>query len=141
MQEMNNIENGVILDTNVVSYIFDGRPQSRFFGPYLIGRKRAISFITLAELFHGAKKDRWGEQKLSNLRSHIQKYVLLPFEFDLCLKWAEIKTECERIGQPISDSDCWIAASAMYYDCVLATNNGKHFQQVKGIKLITPNFN
>ena len=36
------------------------------------------------------------------------------------------------------DNDCWIAATALLYDCALATNNGRHFQYVKDLTLISP---
>ncbi len=42
------------------------------------------------------------------------------------------------IGLNISHSDCWIAASALKYDCPLATNNARHFEGIKDLALISP---
>jgi predicted nucleic acid-binding protein len=75
------------------------------------------------------------------MANYLKKYILVPFDYDLCLKWAEVKADCEKRGHPIEDSDCWIAACALQYNCVLATNNAKHFQHVVGLNLISPNFN
>jgi predicted nucleic acid-binding protein len=58
------LENGVILDTDVVSYIFDNKEPAKAFSPYLIGREIAISFITLGEVYRGAYKNNWGNNRL-----------------------------------------------------------------------------
>jgi len=135
---INSTQSGILLDTDVVSFIFDNKPQAKLFNPYLIDRDIAISFITLGELYHGAFKSKWGAVRISALERLLQKYILFPYEYDLCLLWGKIKTSCEQEGHPIEDSDCWIAASAIYYDCALATNNTKHFIHVNGLRLVSP---
>ena len=133
-----NIADGVILDTNVVSFIFKKKEPYSYFLPFLINQNVAISFITLAELYHGVYKDNWGIDKTFYLQKLLQNYTLLPFDEGLCYEWAEIKSNCELNGHPIEDSDCWIAACAKYYNCHLATYNYRHFMHVKGIALISP---
>ncbi len=65
----------------------------------------------------------------------------ITFFHDLCLEWAKIQSEADKDGHPIGDSDCWIAACARYFGYGIVTNNGKHFQYVRGIKIISPNYN
>ena len=128
----------ILCDTDVASYIFNGHPQAQFFQPYLSHQTLAISFMTVAQLYYGAYKAGWGIQRLTKLEHHLKNYVVLPYDYALCLKWAEIRRDCENNGHPIEHSDCWIAACALRHDCALATNNGKHFQYVKNITLISP---
>jgi predicted nucleic acid-binding protein len=42
-----------------------------------------------------------------------------------------------RLGQPIGETDAWIAATARLYDLPLVTNNVRHFQPVSGVRLIS----
>jgi predicted nucleic acid-binding protein len=133
--------NRIILDTDVISYLFNEKPQAEFFYPYLLNKSLSVSFITIAELFHGVIKDKWGDRRIAALKGFLVDFVILEYQYDLCLRWAEIKSNCELRGYPIEDSDCWIAACAKHYNCVLATNNARHFIHVRGLKLITPNPN
>ncbi len=41
----------VLLDTNVVSYLFKGDTRALAYAPLLRGQRLAISFMTVAELF------------------------------------------------------------------------------------------
>ena len=130
--------NRILCDTDVVSYIFGGHSQAKFFHPYLNGQTLAVSFMTVGQLYYGAYKANWGTTKLTKLEHHLKNYVVLPYDYKLCLKWAEVRCDCEKAGYSIEQADCWIAACALRHDCALATNNGKHFVHVKNLILISP---
>lgn len=130
--------NKVLLDTDVLSHIFSKRDPAQFFLPYLQGHTVFVSFINVAEIYHGAYKNSWGNGRLKLLESFLSRYGILPYNHQLCLKWAQTISDCERAGHPIEDSDCWIAACALHYDCALATVNARHFQHVHGLKIISP---
>ncbi len=70
----------VLVDTNVVSYIMRGDTQAKFYIPHLQGKLLAISFITVGEMFYGAEKKRWGEQKRKNLEDTLRKFVVIPYD-------------------------------------------------------------
>jgi len=128
----------ILVDTNVYSYIFADRPEAKFFLPHLAGKTLAVSFMTVAEIYKGAYKSNWGDNKLTRLEHHLKNYVVLPYDFGVCLKWAEIISTCEKNGRPIEDADCWIAACALKYECQLATNNRRHFEHIPGLNLFAP---
>jgi predicted nucleic acid-binding protein len=132
------LEDRVVLDTDVVSFVFKEKEQAKFFYPYLKNRILAISFITVGELYDGVRKDRWGNNRVSSLERFLQNCLILEYDYGLCVTWAEIKYDCEQSRHPIDESDCWIAASAIHYRCPLATNNARHFTHVKGLCLIAP---
>jgi tRNA(fMet)-specific endonuclease VapC len=128
----------IVVDTDVVSYIFNGHTQAEFFKPYLTNKTLAVSFMTVAQLFYGVYHANWGENKRIKLENHLKNYVVLPYDYELCLKWASVRQETENNRQCIEHADCWIAACALRHDCALATNNGKHFQHINGLALISP---
>lgn len=129
----------ILCDTDVVSYLFNGHPQAQYFHPFLNGQTLAISFMTVGQLYYSAYKANWGPTKITKLEYHLKNYVVLPYDYQLCLKWAETRCACENDGYPIEQGDCWIASCALRHDCALATNNGKHFKHVSGLSLISPN--
>ncbi|MCP2164543.1 PIN domain-containing protein [Goodfellowiella coeruleoviolacea] len=55
----------VLVDTDVVSYLMKNGPQAEHFRPHLIGRIPTVSFVTVAELHHGAYNGGWGERKMA----------------------------------------------------------------------------
>ena len=40
----------VLLDTNIVSYLFKGDSRAALYAPHLLGRELAIAMMTVAEL-------------------------------------------------------------------------------------------
>jgi len=133
-------KNRIVVDTNVVSYIFNGHTQAEFFKPYLANKTLALSFMTVAELYYGAYHAGWGISRLTKLEHHLKNYVILPYDYELCLKWAAIRQMTENKRRGIGHSDCWIAACALRHDCALATNNGKHFEHIEELPVISPSF-
>jgi predicted nucleic acid-binding protein len=130
----------ILVDTDVVSYLFGDRPQAGFFRPYLQHRTLAVSFMTVAELYFGAYKANWGDRRITLLENHLRNYVVVPFDYELCQRCARIRADRQKSGRQIGLADAWIAASAVAHDCALATNNGKDFQSIVGLELIAPGF-
>jgi len=128
----------ILVDTDVVSYVFKKDTRADFFYPYMLHRRLGISFMTVAELYFGAYKNSWGANRILQLENAIKSYVLLPYDYTLCQHWARIRTHCENVGRMIEHPDIWIAASALLYDCALLTNNGKHFEHIPRLVVISP---
>jgi len=133
-------KNRIVVDTDVVSFIFKKDVRTDFFRPYLLHRTLAISFVTVAQLYYGAYKANWGVSRIAQLENHIKNYVILPYDYLICRKWAQIRSHCETKGYRIESSDAWIAACTLHHDCALATNNGKHFQYIDDLIVICPGF-
>jgi predicted nucleic acid-binding protein len=58
-----------------------------------------------------------GYFQIDEVRTPLKNYVVLPYDYQLCLKWAETRCSCEKKGFTIEQADCWIAASALRHDC------------------------
>ncbi len=128
--------NTVLLDTNIVSFIFKGDSRITAYEPFLKGKRFAVSFMTVAELFQWAAVRKWGIQRINQLEIYLENYEMLPFDTELCRLWGQIRADCQSVGRPISPQDAWIAATAFRFDLPLVTHNSDDFESVRGIKLV-----
>ena len=128
----------ILLDTNIVSFIFKGDSRAEAYAPYLQGQRLAISFMTVAELYQWAIVRRWGKRRFKELeRTLMVSYLVLPFDVALCRKWGEVRANRRLIGRPVSPEDAWIAATALLYNLTLVTHNPKDFENIQGLKILS----
>lgn len=124
-----------VLDTNVVSYLMKGHPLAVDYRPYLEGHLLAVSFVTVAELYEGAFRARWGRRKKDLLEAAVRGYVVVPSSHELCRLWGRVRAE--RRKQPIASDDAWIAATALLHDSPLVTHNPLDFQGIAGLTVLS----
>lgn len=62
----------IILDTNIVSYLMKGEALAAVYRPHVEGRLLAIALIAVGELYFGAEKKNWGEQKRRELETTLR---------------------------------------------------------------------
>ncbi len=134
-----------LLDTNVISNITKQDPSQSLLD--WMGAKSDgdlfISSLTVAEIRRGIldkpsgkKRQRleaWfagpeGPQSLFNGR-------ILPFDEKAALLWARLMAEGRAAGTPRSDLDMIVAAVAEANECVIVTDNEKHFS---GLEVLNP---
>ena len=74
----------VVVDTNVVSYIYR---QDRRAEPYLndmVGRRAVISFQTYEELLYGALRSNWGERRRNEFLDYVEaNYEMIGYDREL----------------------------------------------------------
>ena len=129
--------NAAIVDTDVVSMLFKGDTRALAYRPHIAGTLLGISFMTLAELERWSLERGWGPRRKLELAEHVTHYTVLPVSRELCLKWAEVSFAAKRKGRPIQTADAWIAASALYYQVPLITNNRGDYSGVDGLVLLS----
>ena len=127
----------IIIDTNIVSYVMRGRPEARVYATHLKGKLIAISFVTVGELYYGAERDNWGQKKRLQLETALKNYVVIPYEHEIAKQYGKVLAERQRLGRPISFNDAWIAACAIRHQTPLVTHNGKDFELISGLQMIT----
>lgn len=128
----------VLLDTNIVSFLFKGDNRAKDYAPYLQGQQLAISFMTVAELYQWAAVRQWGQQRLNQLEQTLKtSYIVLAFDIALCRQWGLVRAKQHSIGRPISPEDAWIAATAIQFDLPLVTHNPADFETIVGLSLIS----
>lgn len=127
----------VLLDTNIVSYLFKRDSRAALYAPHLLNRELAISMMTVAELFQWAAIRNWGKPRVRRLEQLFDRYTILPVDMNLCRHWAEVRAMRSKAGLPISPQDAWIAATARRYKLALVTHNPDDYQQTPGLTIIT----
>ncbi len=127
----------VVVDTDVVSYLFKNHPIGALYDTDLSGRTLLISFMTLAELDLWTIQSKWGDQRREWLRLYLERFVILPYSRSLCTIWAEVTAGGRMRGRRIECADAWVAATALRHEIPLVTNNREDYLGVQGLKLIS----
>lgn len=130
----------LLLDTNIASDLLKRRPQAELYESVIRGKRLALSFASVAELYRWAVKRQWSRSKIDGLEAAIQRYVVAAYDSQLAWEWAKVVTACEvHPATPIAPMDAWIAATALRHQLALFTSNLRHFAAVEqrcGLKLI-----
>ena len=87
----------------------------------------SISMITYAELIFGAKRSQNEQQNMIKVRHIRELYPIEDLNEGVMEVFADIKAKMFNNGIRIEDMDLLIAATAIYNDLTLVTNNVKHF--------------
>lgn len=124
-----------VLDTNVISYLMKSHPFAEGYLPHLKGHVLAVSFVTVAELYEGALRARWGRKRRETLEAALGRYVVVPSSLELCRRWAVVRYGRRR--EPIAVDDAWIAATALVHDCPLLTHNPADFRGITGLRVVS----
>lgn len=134
-----------LLDTNVISNITKPEPSQsllEWMGVQSDG-DLFISSLTIAEIRRGIL-DKPRGKKHERLEAwfagpegpqSLFKGRILSFDEKAALVWARLMSEGRTVGKPRSDLDMIIAAVAEVNDCVVVTDNEKHFP---GIEVLNP---
>ena len=123
-----------LLDTDTISYLYQGRQTvvSTFTG--LGPSSVAISAISVAELRLGAH--RKGSRKINQwLDVFFESVTVLPFDQDAAEVFGQFANKLLRAGTPIGQNDTMIASQALARKLTVVTHNQKHFSKVAGLKL------
>jgi predicted nucleic acid-binding protein len=133
---------GVVVDTMVISWLFDERPNplaDRY--RELIGDAPVVlAFQTVMELRFGALRAGWGELRRRGLERRIAQLSVLQPDDEMIRRCAQLRVECQRIGHALADKrhdgDRWIAAAALRLRCPLVSHD-RIFTSTPGLTLIT----
>jgi len=124
-----------LLDTNVlVDYL---RKNVRI-NEDILESGAGISILTQGELYYGAFKSKAPEVNLVLIDDMISEYGFPVIDIDdkAVLEYARVKANLEEKGKRLEDLDLLIAASALSIKLTLVTRNVKHFERIKGLKLL-----
>lgn len=134
----------IVLDTNVISELFDGRADNGFFD--WLDRHEAeelyITSIAIAELVFGIELLDEGKRKQS-FRQKIDLIVedfedrRLSFGDEAAYLYGALSAGRRKVGRAIETKDAMIAAICLQHGATLATRNTKDFQGLD-LTLVNP---
>jgi len=127
----------IVVDTDIVSYIFKKDTRSELYEPHLIQVPKFISFMTFAELRRWKFQSNWSEIKNKKFEKLLSDYGVVYADEELCNLWARITINAQKKGRPIGTADAWVAAATLMFDVPLVTHNRKHFENVESLKIIS----
>ena len=119
------------------SYLLNRHSLAGVYEQLLAGRQPMISFMAVAEMYRGALKRNWGPRRMLELAEHLRQFAIVPYNFQVCLSYAQLTNAAERRGTPVATADALIAASALSLGIPLATHNKRHFQGIEGLTVIS----
>jgi len=128
-----------LLDTNILIYLIKNQP------PHVAERIDALSdadglamsFITWAELLHGAAGSKRREATLHKLNALSRLVpVLYPEGEAICRHYAEQATNLKSLGTPIGANNLWIACHCLALGATLVSHNLREFRRIAGLQLV-----
>ena len=93
----------------------------------------------VAELQLWSVSANWGIKRKKQLENYLKRFSIVYSRLEICEIWAEIMDDGKRNGKVIATSDAWVAATAIFLNIPLATNNKSDFQGVNGLTIISKN--
>jgi len=88
----------VIVDTDVISFIFKDHQLAPVYQAILAGRSLTVSLITLAEIEYGMEAKNWGARRRELMGRFLSRFKPLLPDIDTANQWAPIKSGCEKKG-------------------------------------------
>ena len=125
----------IVADSNVVSYIGRRSPIAQYYLERFAGCEIAVSFQTVEELLFGAYLSNWGERRMADLQQQLDQYKIIWPDPDLVRICSKLRSQRRIAGREMQVADAWIAATALYLDCPLASHDGD-FDGIPNLHLI-----
>jgi predicted nucleic acid-binding protein len=133
---------GVVVDTMVISWLFDERPNplAEQYRELIGNAPVVLAFQTVMELRFGALRAGWGELRRRGLERHIAQLSVVQPDDEMITRCAQLRIDCQRAGHALADKlhdgDRWIAAAALRLGCPLVSHD-RLFSNTPGFTLIT----
>ena len=104
------------------------------------GEEFTVAAITVAELWHGAERatGAFKAEREAYIRRILTSVRVLPYTETTALEHARLWADLESAGKMIGSYDLIVAATALEHGSPVATFNRRHFQVVRGLRMIEP---
>jgi len=124
-----------LLDTDIIIYWLKGNVKIEKKSMSVKLKNIGFSIISKAELCFGAYNSSHVAKNTDNIRILSKKISVLSFDEAASEIFGRIKSDLKKSGKIILDADIMIASTALANNLILVTNNSKHFERIKGLKI------
>jgi tRNA(fMet)-specific endonuclease VapC len=124
-----------LIDTDIIIYSIKNneKVRSKFLEHQHI--PKSLSIVTYGELLYGAKKSKQVERNLAVVYKIRELFPVIDVDMAVMETFSDLKAKYSLKGNTIDDFDLLIAATALTTNCVLVTNNEKHFKKIEGLRM------
>jgi predicted nucleic acid-binding protein len=125
----------IVVDSDILIYFLKG--QSEIVNKLSAHPIESIftTRINVTELLYGAFNSSKIEQNLTKVSAFLESFQILEFDHKASRIFAEEKARLKQGGSLIADMDLMIASITCANDFSLVTNNIKHFERIKNLKI------
>ena len=124
-----------LIDTDIIIYSLKNNPAVH---QWLLANQnipKFISVVTYGELVYGARKSKHPEKNTATAHRIAELFPVVDINQGIMEIFGEIKAKLEIAGSRIADMDLLIAATSMYMNLSLVTNNKNHFNRIVDLQL------
>jgi len=126
-----------LVDTDWIIRFLRGQKRTVEILSRLYDEGFAISIISFSEVYEGIY--RFEGVKREELEENFQDFLtgiqILNIDENIARIFAESRAELRKENQLIDNFDLLIGSTALYYNLELLTDNVKHFERIKNLKL------
>lgn len=91
--------------------------------------------IVLGELLDGANNSGKPEKNERDIILFANNSILMPIDETAAIRYAKVRYDLKKKGNPIPENDIWIAALCLEHNVPLLSNDG-HFDKINGLEVI-----
>jgi tRNA(fMet)-specific endonuclease VapC len=126
----------IFLDTNILSYYFNGDIKVRNKIVESLNEKKRICLTVINE-YEILKGFRWrnNQRKEELFTEFLKKVQVFTVDNEVVNIASDIYADLRRNGKTVGDADIIIAAIVINNEGILITNNKKHYEDIKRLKL------
>ena len=126
-----------ILDSDILIYFLKGK---RDVVEKIISMPKNNLYITIinyTELLYGIYHSNRINENKEKILPFLDNFEILPFDKKSSEIFAQLKAKLKKQGNIIADMDLMIASIAVSNKAILYTNNLKHFERIKDLKILS----
>ncbi len=131
------MEQKICLDTDVlINFLRNKKEEVNFIVEQEEKNELTTTYINLFELYYGAYKSKEQQKNIEEVNLIAERITILNLSLISVKKAGELLAQLEREGEKVDFRDILIGTIALLHNCVLKTNNTRHFSKIKGLQLV-----
>ncbi len=125
----------MVLDSDILIYFLKGKKEVVSEVLSIPTDELYITRINYTELYYGAYNSSRVNQNLEKIEPFLKNFKILEFDENSSLFFAKLKARLKKEGNIIADIDLMIASICIANKQELFTNNVRHFERIKELKI------